>query len=76
LIRHASPQPASAIFSLTVPVIKPSFRTLLVTTVGAAPLATSSSLAARQAAVALSAITPGAEEESRAAFRVQAKPLP
>jgi len=51
--RHSSPSsvicsilhPASAIFSLTVPVIEPSFRTLLVTTVGAAPLAKSGSLA-------------------------------
>jgi hypothetical protein len=57
LIRHASPHPASAVFSLTVPVIEPSFRTLLVTTVGAAPLAKSGSLATDQAAVALSAIT-------------------
>jgi hypothetical protein len=76
LIRHASLHPASAIFSLTVPVIEPSFQTPLVTTVGAAPLAKSGSLAARQAAVSLSAITAGAEEESRAAFRVHAKPLP
>ena len=56
--------------------IEPSFRTLLVTTVGASPLAKSGSLAADNAAVALSAITACAEEESRAAFRVQTKPLP
>jgi len=56
LIRHASLHPASAIFSLTVSMIEPSFRTLLMTTVGATPLAKSGSLAARHAAVPLSAI--------------------
>ena len=69
-------RPAPAVFPLTVAMIEPSFRTLLVAAVGAAPLAKSGLLAAGQAAVALSAITVRAEKESRAAFAGQAKPLP
>ena len=76
MIRHASPPAALAVLSLAVPVIEPPFRTLLVAAVGAAPLTKSGLLAAGDAAIALSAITAGAEEERGAAVGVQAKPLP
>jgi hypothetical protein len=57
-------------------VIEPSFGTLLIAAVGAAPLTAPSLLPAGDAAVALSAIAAGAEEEDCMAFGAEAKPLP
>ncbi len=56
--------------------IEPTFRTLLVPAIGAAPLPDSGLIAARAAAVALAAITAGTEKKERAAPATQAKPLP
>ncbi|MBM3748593.1 MAG: hypothetical protein FJW34_22685 [Acidobacteria bacterium] len=56
--------------------IEPSFLALLVPAIGHAVLAEARLLAAGVAAVALSAITAGTQEEHRAAVAGQAKPLP
>ena len=56
--------------------IEPTFRTLLMSPVGAALLLAPGLIAARAAAVALSTITVGAEKKQRAAFATQAKPWP
>ena len=56
--------------------IEPSFQTLLMPAIGAAPLPAPGLIAARAAAVALAAITAGTEEEDRAAFATQANPMP
>jgi hypothetical protein len=56
--------------------IEPSFRTLLVPAIGAAPLTEASLPAAGEAAIALSAVAVGTEKKDRAAFAAQAKPLP
>lgn len=56
--------------------IEPPFRTLLMSPIGAAPLPDPGLMAAREAAVALAAITAGTEKKERAAFATQAKPWP
>ena len=56
--------------------IEPTFRTLLMSPVGAALLPAPGLIAARAAAVALAAITVGAQKKQRAAFTAQAKPWP
>ena len=64
------------VLPLPVAMIEPTFRTLLMSPIGAAPLLASGLIAARAAAVALSTITAGAEKKQGAAFATQAKPLP
>lgn len=56
--------------------IEPPFQTLLMPAVGAAPLTQPRLSAAGDAAIALSPITVGAQEEQRATFACQAKTLP
>jgi len=56
--------------------IQPPFRALLVPAIGAAPLTEPGLIAAGQAAVALSAIAVGTEEENGAACTAQANPMP
>ena len=69
-------RPASAVLPLPVAMIELSFRAVLVSPVGAAPLPESGLLAAGEAAIALTAITVGAQKKERAAFTAQAKPWP
>jgi hypothetical protein len=61
---------------LTVAVIEPSFRTPLVPAIGAAPLLATGGFAARQTAIAVSAITMRADEEYCATARARTEPLP
>jgi len=56
LIRHARLRPALTVLSLPVAMIEASFRTPLVSPVGATPLTDSGMLAAGEAAIALAAI--------------------
>jgi hypothetical protein len=56
LIRHADIGSAPAILALTVPMIESSLETLLMATVGEAPLLPIGLLAAQRAAVALSPV--------------------
>jgi hypothetical protein len=67
---------ALAVLPLPVPMIEASFWTLLMSPVGAAPLPDSGLLPAVEAAIALAAITVGAQKKQRAAFTAQAKPWP
>ena len=64
------------VIALPVAMIEPSFGTLLVPAIGAAPLTAAGLLAAVEAAVALSAITVGTNEEYGVARAAQANPLP
>lgn len=56
--------------------IEPTFKTLLVATIGRAMLTEARLPAAGEAAIALSAVTVGAQEEHRPAFDGMTKPLP
>jgi len=77
MIRHASLlHPAPPVLPLPVAVVQPSFRTVLVSAVGASPLTDSGLFPAGDAAVALAAVATRAKEENSAAFAGQAKPLP
>ena len=76
MIRHAGLRPALPVLPLTVAMIPPSFRTVLVTAVGTAALMESGLITAGEAAIALSAVTVRAEIEHRSAFAAQANPLP
>jgi hypothetical protein len=69
-------RPATAVLPLPVAMIEPSFGTLLMSPVGTTPLTDSGLLAAAEAAIALTAITVGAQKKERAAFTAQAKPWP
>jgi hypothetical protein len=64
------------ILTLSVAMIKPSLRTLLVPAIGASALLDSGLLATGQAAIALSAITLRAKKEHRAAFATHTSPQP
>jgi hypothetical protein len=75
LIRHAGINSASAIPPLTVPVIESSFGALLLAAVGEAPLLSISSLAAQQAAIALSSVAVVANPKHFAASAEAAKAL-
>ena len=75
LIRHAGSDPTSAILSLAVPMIEPPLKTLLVATVGEAPLLPIGLLAAQRAAVALSPVAVAADPEPLATSDVPAKAL-
>jgi hypothetical protein len=63
LIRHARLAPALAVLSLPVAMIEPSLGTLLMAAIGATPLMEAGMMTAGEAAIALSAITVGTEEE-------------
>ena len=56
--------------------IEPPFRTLLMSAVGATPLTQARLSTAGDAAIALSPITVGAQQEQRATWAGQAKTLP
>ena len=75
MIRHARLAAAFAVVPLTVAMIEASFRALLMAAIGGAPLTQARLLPAWIAAIALSAIAFRAEEEHRAAFGNNAKPL-
>jgi hypothetical protein len=66
---------ASAILALTVPMIESSLETLLMATVGEAPLLPISLLAAQRAAVALSTVAVAADPKHFAASAASAKAL-
>jgi hypothetical protein len=76
MIRHGSSEAAEAISPLSVAMIKPALRTSLMAEIGAPALVQSGVFAAGDAAVTLSAITSGAEEEHAAALGIEAKSLP
>jgi hypothetical protein len=61
---------------LSVAVIQSSFRTLLVTPIGAATLVAACLFAAGKTAIAVPPVTVGADEEYRPAVRGCTKPLP
>jgi hypothetical protein len=75
MIRHARLAAAFAVVPLTVTMIEASFRAVLMAAIGGAPLAQTRLLAAWVAAIALSAVAFGTEEEQGAAFGNKAKPL-
>jgi hypothetical protein len=76
LIRHARLRPALPVLALTVAMIPPSFRTVLVTAVGTAVLMESGLVAAGEAAIALTSVTVRAEIKHSPAFAAKANPLP
>jgi hypothetical protein len=67
---------ARPVLPLAVAVIKSAFGTLLMTTIGSAPLIQTGLAAAMQTAIALPTITMRAEEERRPAFTAQTNPQP
>ena len=67
---------ALAVVPLTVAMIEAALRTLLVAAPGRAPLLAPGGFAARQTAIAMSAVTMCADEEHRATTNVRTKPLP
>ena len=77
MIRHArcGGLLAQQIFPLPVTMIQPPFFTALVPPIRAAPLAEASLLAAFHAAIAMSAVTVGADVEDRVAMFPAAGPL-
>jgi hypothetical protein len=75
LIRHADIGSAPAILALTVPMIESSLETLLMATVGEAPLLPIGLLAAQRAAVALSPVAVAADPKQPAASAVSANAL-
>jgi hypothetical protein len=75
MIRHASLHPAAeAVPPLAITVVQSPFGALLVTAIGAATLEEPGGPAAIETAIALSAITAGAQEELGDAFAVAANP--
>jgi hypothetical protein len=75
MIRHARLAATLAVVPLPVAMIEASFRALLMAAIGGALLAQARLLPAWVAAIALSAVAFGTEEEQRAAFGNKAKPL-
>jgi len=75
LIRHAGIGSAPAILALTVPMIESSLATLLVATVGEAPLLPIGLLPAQRAAVALSPVAVAADPKHPAASAAAANAL-
>jgi len=67
LIRHAGRRTALPVRTLTVPMIEPALRTLLVAPIGGAMLPASSFRSASRAAITLSAVTLRANPEQRLA---------
>jgi hypothetical protein len=76
LIRHARPAPALAVLLLPIPVVEPTFPTLLIAAVRSAVLPAPGFGAARRAAIALSAITMLTDPEHRLTSTAAASPLP
>ena len=76
LIRHARPAPALTILLLTIPVVEPAFRTLLIAAVGRPVLPAPGFYAARRAAIALPPIAMGTNPEHRLAPLAAADALP
>ena len=73
LIRHP---PSFAVLALPVAMVEPSFRALLVPSVGTPPLTPSCQFAARGAAITVSTIAVRADEKRRLALWAKANPLP
>ena len=67
---------AAAVFPLTIPMIELSFGALLVAAVGTPPLPAAGLLAARVAAIAVSAIAVRTDEENRVTALTEANSLP
>jgi hypothetical protein len=76
LIRHARQAPALAVVLLSIPVVEPTFRTLLIAAVGRPVLPTPGFTAAGRAAIALSAIAMRTNPEHRLASLAAANALP
>jgi hypothetical protein len=76
MIRHARLELTATIPPLTVAMVEPPLGALLVTAVGAAALAESRTSLTGGTAVALAAITTGAQKELGAAFAAPANPSP
>lgn len=76
LIRHARPALALAVLRLPIPVVEPTFGTLLIAAVGLPVLPAPGFGAARRAAIALSAIAMCADPEHRLASLAAANALP
>jgi hypothetical protein len=67
---------AAPVRLLAIAMVEPSFRALLVASVGGPPLPEASLFAALGTAVALSAVAVRTDEENRLAALTMAKPLP
>ena len=67
---------ALPVLPLPVPVIEPAFSALLMAAVGATPLPAPGGGAAGRAAIAVSTVAMGADEEHRAAVAAHANPQP
>jgi hypothetical protein len=76
MIRHARPAPTLAVLLLPVPVVEPTFQTLLIAAVGSPVLPAPGFGAARRAAIALSAIAMCTNPEHRLASLAAANALP
>jgi hypothetical protein len=76
LIRHARPAPALAVLLLPIPVVEPTFQTLLIATVSRPVLPAPGFGSARRAAIALPAVAMRANPEHRLASRAAANALP
>jgi len=75
MIRHARLAAPFAVVPLTVAMIEASFRALLMAAIGGSLLPQARLLPASAAAIALSAVAFGTEEEHGAAFGNETKPL-
>ena len=76
MIRHADLPPALAVLSLAIAMIESPFQTLLVPAIGGTSLTEPRPLSAYGAAITLTTVTIGAEEEWSTAFGEETKPLP
>lgn len=76
MIRHALLCTARPVLPLAVAMIESAFGTLLMTTIGAAPLIQTGLTPAMQTAIALPAVALRAEEERRLAFTAQTNSQP
>ena len=76
MIRHACLRAAPPILPLPVAMIESSFRTLLVSAIGATTLREPGLLAASEAAITLPAITAGTKKKDGVTLVAKANPLP
>ncbi len=77
MIRHAGVNPPSlAVLALPVAMIQPAFLALLMPAIGTPTLTPAGELAARRAAITVSAITVGADKENCVTRMPEAHPLP
>jgi hypothetical protein len=76
LIRHARPAPALAVLPLTIPVVEPTFQTLLIAAVGRPVLPAPGFGAAHRATIALSAIATCTNPEHHLASLAATNALP